>query len=93
MWESLARFLRELLLILPNGVDQTLIMASSPTLVRLRNEMAAFVSRPMGDREADVPDSLSTVEAICCLLAEGYGAAVELRSGSTLELYLHAGSW
>jgi len=44
--------------------------------VRLRNEMAVIVSRPMGDREADVLYSLSTVVSIGRLLAEEYGAAV-----------------
>ena len=41
-------FLGELPSILNNGVDHTLIMALSHTLVRLRNEAAAIVSRPLG---------------------------------------------
>jgi len=52
------------------------MMALSRTLVRLRNEMAVIVSRPMGDREADVLYSLSTVDSIRRLLADEYGAAV-----------------
>ena len=52
------------------------MMALSRTLVRLRNEMATIVSRPMGDRKADVLYSLSTVESIRRLLAEKYGAVV-----------------
>ena len=43
---------------------------------RLRNEMAAIVSHPMGDREADVLYSLSTVDSIRRLLSEENGAAV-----------------
>ena len=35
--------------ILNNGVDHTLIMALSRTLVRLRNEVAAIESRPLGE--------------------------------------------
>jgi len=46
VWDGLARFLRELPLILTNGVDPTLMMTLSRTLVRLRNEMAVIVSRP-----------------------------------------------
>jgi len=76
VWDGLARSLGELPPILTNGVDHTLMMALSRTLVRLRNEMAVIVSRPMGDREADVLYSLSTVDSIRRLLAEEYGAAV-----------------
>jgi len=62
VWDGLARSLGELPPILTNGVDHTLMMALSRTLVRLRNEMAVILSRPMGDREADVLYSLSTVD-------------------------------
>ena len=41
----------ELPSILNNGVDHTLIMAFSRTLVRLRNEVAAIVSRALGERD------------------------------------------
>jgi len=53
-----------------------MMMALSRTLVRLCNEMAVIVSRPMGDRGADVLYSPSTVESVRRLLAEQYGAAV-----------------
>jgi len=33
-----------------HAVDHTLMMALSRTLVRLRNETAALMSRPIGDR-------------------------------------------
>jgi len=46
IWSSLGRSLGELPSILNNGVEHTLIMALSRTLVRLRNEAAAIVSRP-----------------------------------------------
>jgi len=51
IWSSLGRSLRELPSIFINGVDHTLIMALSRTLVRLRNEIATIVSRPLGERE------------------------------------------
>jgi len=76
VWDGLARSLRELPLILTNGVDPTLMMTLSRTLVRLRNKMAVIVSRPEGDREADVLYTRSTVESVRRLLAEEYGAAV-----------------
>jgi len=47
VWEVLARSLGEHPPILINGVDHTLMMALSRTLVRLRNEMAVIVSRPI----------------------------------------------
>jgi len=47
-WSSLGRSLGELPSILNIGVDHTLIMALSRTLVRLRNEVASIVSRPLG---------------------------------------------
>ena len=72
----LALSLGELPPILTNEVDRTLMMALSRTFVRLRNEIAALVSRPMGDREADILYSLSTVDSIRRILAEEYGAAV-----------------
>jgi len=52
------------------------VLRTATTLVRLRNEMSAIVSRPMGDREADVLYSLSIVDSIRRLLAEEYGAVV-----------------
>jgi len=76
VWDGLARFLGELPPIPTNGVDHTLMMALSRTLVRLRNEMAVIVSRAMADREADVLYSLRTVVSIRRLLAEQSGAAV-----------------
>jgi len=76
VWAGLARSLGKLPPILTNGVDHTLMMALSRTLVRLRNEMATIVSRPMGDRKAAVLYSLSTVDSIRRLLAEEYGTAV-----------------
>ena len=63
-------------MILTNGVDHTLMMALRRTIVRLHNEMAVFVSRPLGDQEAEVLYSLSTLDSVCCLLAEEYCAAV-----------------
>ena len=51
IWSSLGRSLGELPSILNNGVDHTLIMALSRTLVRLRNDVAAIVSRPLGERD------------------------------------------
>jgi len=51
-------------------------MALSRTLVRLRNEMAVIVSRPMGDREADVLYALSAGDSLRRLLAKEYSAAV-----------------
>ena len=50
VWSSLGRSLGELPSILNNGVDHTLIMALSRTLVRLRNEIATIVSAPLGNR-------------------------------------------
>jgi len=76
VWDGLARSLGEFSPILTNGVDHTLMIAASRTLVRLRNEMAVIVSRPMRDRKADVLYSLSTVDSVRRLLAEEYGAAV-----------------
>jgi len=76
LWEGFARSLDKLPPILTNGVDHTLMMALSRTLVRLRKEMAAIVSRPMGDREADVLYSLSAVDSIRRVLAEENGVAV-----------------
>ena len=76
VWDGLARSLGELPPILTNGVDHTLMMALRRTIVRLHNEMAVFVSRPLGDQEAEVLYSLSTLDSVCCLLAEEYCAAV-----------------
>jgi len=76
VWDGLARSLGEPPQSLTNGVDHTLMMALSRTLVRLCNEMAVIVSSPMGDREADVLYSLSTFDSVRRLLTEEYGAAV-----------------
>jgi len=76
VWDGLARSLGEHPPILTKGVDNSLMMALSRTLVRLRNEMVVIVSRPMSDREGDMLYSLSTVDSIRRLLAEEYGAAV-----------------
>jgi len=73
---GLGRSLGELPLILRNGVDHTLIMALSRTLVRLRNEVAAVVSQPIGDREADRLYHVCTAEAVRRIHAEEYGVAV-----------------
>jgi len=76
VWSGLGRSLGELPPILSNGVDHTLIMALSRTLVRLRNEVATVVSQPMGDREADRLYHMCTAETLRRILAEEYGAAV-----------------
>jgi len=49
IWSSFGRSLGELPSILDDGVDHTLIMALSRTLVPLRNEAAAIVSRHLGE--------------------------------------------
>ena len=53
IWSGLGRSLGELPSILNNGMYHTLTMASSRTLVRLRNEVAAIVSRPLGERDVE----------------------------------------
>ena len=48
IWSSLGRSLGELPSILNNGVDHTLIMALSRTLVRLRNYLLPLGPVPLG---------------------------------------------
>jgi len=67
---SLRRSLGELRSILNNGVDHTLIIALSRTLVRLRNEVAAIVSRPLGQRDIGPLCQLGTVETLRRYLTE-----------------------
>jgi len=76
IWSSLGRSLGELPSILNNGVDHTLIMALSRILVRLRNEVAAIVSRPLGERDIGPLHQLGTVETLRRYLTEEYGTAV-----------------
>ena len=76
IWSSLGRSLGELPSILNNGVDYTLIMALSRTLVRLRNEVAAIGSRPLGERDVVPLYHLGTVETLRRHLTEEYGTAV-----------------
>jgi len=59
-----------------SGMDHTLIMALSRTCVRLRNEVAAIVSRPIGPREAEALYDMSTAKALRGVLAAEYGTAV-----------------
>jgi len=76
IWSSFGRFLRELSSILNNGVDHTLIMALSRTTVRLRDEVAAIVSRPLGERDIGPSYQLGTFETLRRYLMEKYGTAV-----------------
>jgi len=76
IWSSLGRSLGELLSILNNGVDHTLIMALNRTLVRLRNEVAAIVSRPLRERDIGPLYQLGTAETLRRYLTEEYGTAV-----------------
>jgi len=73
---GLESFLGELPSILNNVVDYTLIMAPSHTLVRLRNEVATIVSRPMGERNVEWLHHRSTAGTLRRLLQEKYGTAV-----------------
>jgi len=75
VWSSLGRSLGELPSTFNNGVDHTLIMALSRTLVRLRNEIAAIVSRPLGQRDVEPLYHLGTAETLRRLLTEEYGTA------------------
>jgi len=75
-WSSLGRSHGELSSILNNGVDHTLIMALSRTLVRLRNEAAAIVSRPLGERDIGPLYQLGTSETLRRYRTEEYGTAV-----------------
>jgi len=76
IWSSLGCSLRELPSIRNNGVDHTLIMALSGTLVRLRNEVAAIVSRPLGERDVRPLYQPGTAETLRRYLTEEYGTAV-----------------
>jgi len=76
IWSSLGRSLGELPSILNNEVDHTLIMALSRTLARLRNEVAAIGSRPLGERDVVPLYHLGTVETLRRYLTEEYGTAV-----------------
>jgi len=76
VWSRFGRSLGELPSILDNGVDHTLIMALSRTLVRLRNEVAALGSRPLGERDVVPLYHLGTVETLRRHLTEEYGTAV-----------------
>jgi len=76
IWSSLGRSLGELLSILNNEVEHTLLMALSRTLVRLRNEVAAIGSRPLGERDVVSLYHLGTVETLRRYLTEEYGTAV-----------------
>jgi len=51
-------------------------MALSRTLVLLRNEIAALVSRPLGDRAVEPRYHLGTAETLRALLTEEYGTVV-----------------
>ena len=70
------RSLGELPSILNNGVDHTLIMALSRTLVRLRSEVAAIVSCPLGEWDVEPLHQLDTVETLRRLPTEEYGTTV-----------------
>jgi len=76
IWSNLGRSLGELPSILNNAVDHTLITALSRTLVRLRNEVAAIVSRPLGERDIGPLYQLGTAETLRRYLTEEYGTAV-----------------
>jgi len=51
-------------------------MALSRTLVPLRNEIAALMSRPLGERDFEPLYQLGTAETLRRLLTEEYGTAV-----------------
>jgi len=53
-----------------------IIMALSRTLVRLRNEVATIVSRPLGGRNVAPLYQLGTAETLRRLLTQKYGTAV-----------------
>ena len=62
--------------ILNIGVHHTLIMALSRSLVRLRNENPAIVSRPLGERDVEPLYHLGTAKTLCHLVLEEYGTTV-----------------
>jgi len=76
VWAGLGRSLGDVPPIMNNGVDHSLIMALSRAYVRLRNEVASVVSRPMGDQEAGRLCTLVTVDSLRHILAEEYNTAV-----------------
>jgi len=76
VWSGLGRSLEDLPPILNNGVDHTIIMASSRAFVRLRNEMISIASRSLGDCEVERLCALGTAESLRRMLAEEYGVAV-----------------
>jgi len=76
IWAHLGRSLGELPSILNNGVEHTLIMALSRTLVRLRNKSAAIGCRPLGERDVVPLYLLGSVETLRRYLSEKYGTAV-----------------
>jgi len=76
VWWSLGHSLGELPSIPKNAVDHTLLMALSRTLVRLRNEVDAIVSRPLGEWDVEPLYQLATAETLRRLLTEEYGTAV-----------------
>jgi len=57
-------------------MDHTLIMALSRTFVRLRNEVAAIVTRPLGERDIGPLYQLGTAETLRRYLTEECGIAV-----------------
>ena len=73
---GLGRFPGDLPSFLTNGVDHTLTMALSRTLVRLRNEMASIVPHQMGHQDADRLYHLITTETLRRILTEEYGLVV-----------------
>jgi len=77
VWSILGRSVGELPSILTNGVEHTLIMALRGTLVRLRNEVAAIVSRRLGERNVGPRYQLGTAETLRHFLTEMYGTAVQ----------------
>jgi len=76
VWSSLGRSLGKFPSILNHGVNHTLLMALSRTLVWLRNEVAAIVSRPLGEKDVEPLCELGTAETLRLLLTEEYGTAV-----------------
>jgi len=76
IWSSLGRSYGELPSILNNGVDHTLIMALSRTLVRLRNEVVAIGSLPLGEWDVLPLYHLGAVETLRRYLTKEYGTAV-----------------
>ena len=76
LWSSLGRSFGELPSILKNEVDHTFIMALSRTSVRLRNEVAAIVSRRLRERDIGPLYQLGTVETLRRYLWEEHVTAV-----------------